>query len=436
MAAAARRAGVPLVICALPSNLMMPPSGQLPLEKPGFAAALTAFEKKDYAGALAGFIRTAPSEAFSAYYAGRALYAMGRNAEAARYLAQAEDLSPSQERAGPARNAMLRRAASEHGACAAGLDGAFFKAAGGVTGFGQFDDGVHWRPAYNALAWNTIFSAAAGCGIPAAAAYRPAAQAGQPGFEPAKMISYAASWLDTEGMNARSVAELEYVLARAPAALAAAAASPAGLGSAFERNAWSAGTAARLDEVYPYFAAAAGEAYRRAGLNARALELAQRALAARPGEPAFLLLKGQALYGLGRRAEAGDAFYATVKRGNMHAAEAVAAALGLKHMEPCSRRPSLSLVPAAKKLSDEAAELFASGDIEGAESKLGQALAIEPENPEALSTLCAARVKLREPEAAAACLKAAAAAENCSDPGPERRAMAAAAKAALKDLKD
>jgi tetratricopeptide (TPR) repeat protein len=429
MAAAARRAGVPLVICALPSNLMMPPSGTLPLETPGFAAGLTAFDRKDYGGALSVLGKTAGSDPFAAYYSGRALYALGRRKEAAAYLSLAEDLAPSQERAGPARNTMLARVARGEGACLADLDGAFRKEAGGVTGFAQFDDGVHWRPAYNALVWKTIFSAAAGCGIPAASAYRGALpEQEDAGGAAGKSVSYAASWLDVGGQSERSAAELEYLLRRDPAALARAAASETGLASMVEKNFWSEDTVYRLKEVYPLFAGAAAEAYRRAGQYGKALALCEKALSAVPGDAAFLLLKGRILYSMGRPADAAAAFYSPVSRGNSHAAEAVAKALGMAHLLPCSRQPGLSRVPEAKKLSDEGVGRFSSGDIKGAEALLALALALEPENPEALSTLCAAKSRLGEAAAAGTCLKAAeAAAGSCSGPGPERRRLAAGA---------
>jgi tetratricopeptide (TPR) repeat protein len=427
MAGAARRAGVPLVICTLPSNLLMPPAGQLPLYKPGFAAGVAAFERKAYGQAADIFLKQAPADPFAAYYAGRALYAAGRREEAARYLALAEDLSLTQERAGPARNAMLARVARKEGACLADFDAAFRKAAGGVTGFDQFDDGVHWRPAYNGLAWSTILTAASACGFGRAAAVAKAVPGEEAGRLAGKAVSYAASWLATEGPNERSVAELEYLLARDPAALGRASGSARGLASLFEENVWSAERASGLDKVYPLFAAAAAEAYRRAGRYSQALPLCEKALAALPGDARLLLLKGRILYGLGRPAEAAAAFYAPAAAGNSRAAEAVAEALGLKPIQPCSRRPALSRVPGAKKLSDEAAALFSSGDLRGAEARLAAALALEPDNPEALSTLCAARVKLGEAGAASACLAAAAAAEGCSGPGPGRQAMAAAA---------
>jgi len=292
---------------------------------------------------------------------------------------------------------MLARVARREGACLADLDGAFRKAAGGVTGFAQFDDGVHWRPGYNTLAWETIFSAAAGCGIPAAAAYHGAlAEREDSGGMRNKSVSYAVSWLDAEGQSERSAAELEALLRRDPAALARAAGSEKGLAGQFESNFWSGDTSARLGELYPLFAASAAEAYRRAGLYPRALALCEKALGARPGEAAFLFLKGRILYAMGRPGAAAAAFYAPVTHGNGRAAESMAAALGLKHLVPCSRQPAFSLAPGAKKLSDEGASFFSSGNFRESEARLGKALSLEPGNLEALSTLCAAKSRLGE----------------------------------------
>ncbi len=431
MVRAARKAGVPVVLATLPANLMMPPAGRPPLDNPAFASALADLEAGAFRRAAGRFssLAAGPSaDPFSAYYAGLAFYQSGDKARAAAMLARAADLAPSQERAGPARNAMIARVAAEEGACLADLDAAFRKASpDGIPGFAQFTDGVHWTAAYGGLAWNAIFSAAAGCGIPAAATYRGLPAAGGAASAEdgaAKRVSYAASWLEGTRISERSVAELGYVLREAPAALAAAASSPKGLSSVFIRNDWSGATAARLDEIYPGFAANAAEAYRRAGRFRDGLALCDKALAALPGDKELLLLRARLLYGAGRRGEAlaAMASLSSSAKGWPEGLAAAAEVMNFRVGRNCAGRRS----PAeAKRLSDEGVGRLAAGDRAGALALLRRAAAAEPPSAEALMTLCSVSAGA---EAAGYCsLAGEAAMDPCTGGGPERDQLAAEA---------
>lgn len=431
MVRAARKAGVPVLLATLPANLMMPPAGRPPLDNPVFASALADLEAGAYRRAAARFSSLAAgakADPFSAYYAGLALYRAGDKPAAAVMLARAADLAPSQERAGPARNAMIARVAAGEGACLADIDAAFRKASpDGIPGFAQFTDGVHWTSAYGGLAWDAIFSAAARCGIPAAASYRGlSAASGAASAEDgaAKRVSYAASWLEGTRISERSVAELGYVLREAPAVLTAAASSPKGLSSVFIRNDWSVPTAGRLDELYPGFAANAAEAFRRAGRFSEGLSLCDKALAAMPGDKELLLLKARLLYGAGRREEALAAMagLSSAANGWPEGLAAAAEAMNFRVGRNCAGRRSSAAV---KRLSDEAVGRLAAGDRAGALPLLRRAAEAEPPSAEALMTLCSVS---SGPEAAGYCARAGEAAmDPCSGGGPERDQLAAEA---------
>lgn len=282
MAAAARRKKTPLVICALPANLLMPPNGELPLKNSVFAQGFAAFEKKDYSSALKYFLLFAeesPSDQFAQYYSGLSLRAAGRNEDALKYLRTALDLSGG---AGPARNEMLRRVATEEGACFADLE-RVFKAASpyGIPGFDQFTDGMHWRSFHESMVWDAIFSAAGSCGINAAQAYRGTAPMQSKNAEwdaPEKRISYAVSWLDDSIINERVVAELSYLLKKNPAVLKKAVSSAQGLAELVKNDFRSAGLSGHAETRYPAFLTHAAEAYRRSGRVGQALKLMEKAM--------------------------------------------------------------------------------------------------------------------------------------------------------------
>ncbi len=408
MAAAAAEAHVPLAICSLPGNMLMPPGGEPPLSDPDYAYGLVSFEKGSYGEAAASF-RELPKDPAALYFAGRSLYASGDKAGAAPLLSSAEDLSPSHERAGPARNAMLRRAAAAGGACFADLDLAFRNASpGGITDFGMFDDEVHWKPSYNKFAWDVIFSAAKGCGIKAAGAYSGFSTASQENAA-AKRLSYALSWLDGKTLNERAGAELESLIREDNPTLEKAMVSKAGLQGLVIHNFWNPGPLEITADRFADFLAHAALAYLRAGNPARALELADRALAARSGNATARLLRARILFRLGRGKEAaavlssfpGDETYGP-------AAAALAAAMDLDAGDYCYGASFYKAGSKTKKLCDSGMEKLGAGDLAGAERLLRDALAEDKNNTEALITLCVVKKKQGDGRAAAGlCARAA-----------------------------
>jgi Tfp pilus assembly protein PilF len=428
MAAAAAEARVPLVICSLPGNMLMPPAGEPPLSDPDYAYGLVSFDKGSYAGAAASF-RALPRNPAAAYYAGRALYATGDKAGAAPLLASAEDLSPAHERAGPARNAMLKRAAAADGACFADLDLAFRNASpAGITDFGMFDDGVHWKPAYNKFAWNAIFSAAAGCGLRSARAYAGLQAALTAESTAAKRISYALSWLDGKSLNETAAAELEALAREDGRALAEAVSSRQALQNSLIHNFWNPGPEEITEAAFSDFLAHAALAYLRAGSPARALELADRSLASQPGNAPARLLRARILFRLGRGKEAA-AVLASFTGDNAYgpAAAALAAAMDLDAGGYCYGASFYPAGSGTKKLCDAGIEKLGAGDLGGAERLLRGALDADKNNAEALITLCAVKRKQGDERAAVNfCVRAARAAlARCAD-GRSRRLAAEA----------
>jgi tetratricopeptide (TPR) repeat protein len=421
MASAAAKKSVPLVLCSLPGNMLMPPQSPPPVRNTDYAAGLLSFETGAYAEAAASF-SLLPGDPLAVYYRGRSLYAAGEPEKAAPLLDQAADLAPAQERAGPARNAMLRRAAAAGGACLADLDLAFRNASpSGITGFGMFDDGVHWKPSYNKLAWDAIFSAAAGCGVKAAGAYRglAAVPAGRPEeTTAAKRISYALSWMDGKTLNERAAAELESLLTGDARALEQAVSSRQALRKFYIRNFWSSGPEEISEAVFADFLAHAALAYLRAGRPAAALKLAERSLRSRPWSGPARLLRARLFFRLGRVKEASAAL--TSLAGNQEygpAAAALAAVLGLDAGDYCYGTSFLVPGSATKKLSDSGIARLRAGDAAGAGKLLKEAVEADGTNTEALISLCSLKRRQGDPAGAVNfCVRAAGAAmARCSD---------------------
>lgn len=436
MAAAARRRKVPLVICSLPANELMPPYGSLPLDSAALYRGQEALRSGDHGRALAEFSAWAAAGApahFAEYLKGLAKRAAGRGAGAARHLSQAVSLSPAQERTSRERNAMLRRVAAEEGACFADLDALFRAGApSGIPGFELFSDGIHWRPAGNNKVWDAVFSAAAACGIKAAGAYRGSAPGRQDTAAdslPQARLSYAVSWLPAEGLHERTVFQLGKLAEESPALLERAAVSPAGLRAEFITNFWSAGTAGSLESRYPAFLLHLSEAYRRAGRVRQALAAADKAAAAGLAAPELNLIKARILHALGRRAEASAQLFALAGgRKEAQAAAALGAALGLPAPVPCFE-PGPGGPGKSRRLSDRGARHMAAGRNEEAEKDFLAAAAADPGNAGALLSLCMLERRRGRPEAALErCAAAAAAALGaCGRPSPAQLEQAAGA---------
>lgn len=419
MASRARRAGAPLVICSLPANALMPPEAAVPADSAEFYRGEAALLRGDSAGARAAFaewLAGAPADPLRHYYSGLAAAAAGDNRAAAELLARAASLAPGQERASRERNAMLARVAREEGACFADLEGAFTAAApGGITGFGQFTDGVHWRPAWNAAAWKTILEAAARCGLKTPA-YRPAGAPAKEAAElPLKRLSYAAAWLDGGGLRERPLAMLMQAWREAPAAAARAAGSPEGLDEIFIRNFWSAGRADAIRERYPAFVLHAAEACRRLGLAKEALALADKAATLGVKDAALQLLRAKLLAAAGRQQEASAALF-SLSGPQAPTAAALGSALGLKAPRPCLGAGGAATA-ASKSLSEEGLRQLNSGRFADAERSFAAAAKADPGNTGALTTLCMLHKRAgRLREAAASCARAAEAEQGACGP--------------------
>ncbi len=408
MAAAAKKAGVPAVFCTLPANLRdMPPGSRPPLHDRGFAEGFRLFHSGDYAAARRKFGPLAAKDAFAAFYAAKADEKLGKTKEAAAGYEAALDLDPSLLRGGSERNAMIRRVAGENGACVAGLDRLFAGLArGGMPGFDEFTDGVHWRPAYNAAVWREIFRSAAACGLKGfegLAVRNGDWKTETPREDARKRLSYLVSWLAGPELNEQSLAQLDHLSKVAPELLKSAARSPEALGALFIANFWSQGTAERLRALYPAFLAHLAEAARRRREPVEALALCGRALDADPGNPEYRLIRAQALADLGRKAEAAGEFGAAAASQNCkERAAAMAAAYGIelnKRQAAVSYAgpPGPRLVNAASKtLSDEAGGRMEAGDYAAAEELLLKALKMDAANTEALMDLCVIKSRKKE----------------------------------------
>ncbi|MCX5792309.1 MAG: hypothetical protein NTY45_08880 [Elusimicrobia bacterium] len=337
MAAAAKKAGVPIVFCTLPANLKDMPSRRAALlDNELFAAGYTAFYQKKYAAAAEKFklgLAELPYEYAFNFYMGRTLEKLGRTAEAGAYFRKAVDFDPDMSRASADRNALIRRVAGANGACVADLEKTFYRSSpGGLPGFDEFTDGMHWRPPFNKMVWEEIFRSAAACGIKGLEKFKAADNRGwkeTPREDALKRLSYSVTWLNEEDgtFNEGSLAELAYIRQKLPGLLEEASVSPDALDKLILRNFWSLGQAMRLKELFPLFLAHLAEVERRAGNYGPALALCERALALQPGSEYFKLERAQVLAGLGRKSEAEKEFQASGRR---REARALGLAYGLK----------------------------------------------------------------------------------------------------------
>lgn len=342
MARSAKKAGVPVVLCTLPANVLdMPPHAELPLGNDSFAAGYRLFHEKKYGPALEKFraaLARSPRDGFFNFYAGKALAALGRWGEARERLVSALENDPAPGRAVAARNTMIREVAAAEGACVADLDALFArKAAGRLPGFADFTDGVHWRPAHNQAVWEEIFRAAAACGAGGFEGYREAgvpdpADAEETARQDArKRLSYALTWLRPGGFSQPSLAELAYIEDRFPGLIGEASASPEALEGLMERNFWTIGAPMDLKGLFPLALGHFAETKRRAGKAEKALELIDRALETDKWDPLLRLERAQILAGLGRGQEAQQEFSRLIRARGARGreAEALSRAYGL-----------------------------------------------------------------------------------------------------------
>ena len=424
MAAMAAEKKVPLVFCTLPANLELPPPGPLPLENELFARGLYLFEKKDFKAAAAAFserLAAAGTDLHARFYLARALGALGRPAEAREQYLKVVELDPAQGRASGARNAMIRRLAARSGAGLCDLEKIFSALSpGGLTGFGLFSDGAHWRQAYGPPVWREIAAAAAAKGISLKAPAAAGAPGGKiPDEELRKTFSYAVSGIDAAGahgadgntlaagvLSEPALAELAFLDRERPGLLKGLARSEADFFEFFISNAWSAGTAGRLPGLRWDFMAHLAELERRKGNYREALGLTESAIEELPDRIFYRLIKAQALHGLGLEKEAAAEFGLLYGAPALRAkALAAARARGLD-VPPwaVSDKAAGEERKASKKLSDEGVALARSGDAAGAAALLEKAVAAYPGNAEARFSLCSLAFSRKDYKAAlAAC---------------------------------
>ncbi len=409
MGAAAKKAAVPIVFCTLPAAVRdMPPRQPAPLENKFFAAGYRLFYAKKTAGALEKFklaLAAGPREPFSSFYAAKALEQLGREKEAAAYYANALNFDPAMSRAGRERNDLIRRAASVKGACVADLEKLFQGISpGGLPGFEDFTDGMHWNFPHDKEVWEEIFRSAGRCGIKGFEKFTagpPSQWAETSSGTALKRLGYAFSWLDERDFNEASLAELARIKKEQPELLEKAGSAPAQLEKLLINNLWSADRIKRLKDIYPFFLAHLAETERRAGNYAKALSLSDKALALKPGHPLLRLGRVQVVADMGGKAE--DEFMALSRERSLNGkAAALAAAYGFTNAaapapgrgassgpEPASKEN----VELSKRLSDQAVDKIFAKDFKAAEELSGKAVEKNPFNSEALMSLCYLRRK-------------------------------------------
>ncbi len=424
MAASSRKAGVPIVFCTLPAAVKdMPPRQPAPLENRTFALGYRLFYAKKHAAALEQFkaaLAADPREPFFNFYAAKSLEQLGRNKEAAVYYSNALNYDTAMSRAGRERNDLIRRAAAAEGACAADLENFFLRvSSGGLPGFREFTDGMHWNISYNKPVWEEIFRAAGRCGIKGFDKFT----SGGRGLWPEtsretalKRLGYAFSWLEGDDLNEASLAELVRIKKEQPELLKIAGASPEQLKGLLLNNFWSAEKISHLEKFFPFFLAHLAETERRTGDYPRALALCRKALALKPGDPLLKFERAQVVGDMGGQAE--DGFFALAEEPSLkNKAAAVAAAYGVIYAAepvPHSGAAAAKAAPVSKEnarlskdLSDQAVEKIFANDLKAAEELSLNALKKNPFNAGALMSLCSLRQKDgRIPQALEACREA------------------------------
>ena len=435
MAASAKKAGVPIVFCTLPAAVKdMPPRQPAPLESREFAQGYRLFYANRPAEALQKFklgLAADPIEPFFNFYAAKALEKLGREKEAAVYFSNALNFDSGMSRSGWERNTVIRRAAAAKGACVADLEKLFQNMApGGLPGFAQFTDGMHWNVTHNKAVWEEIFRAAGRCGIKGFEKFTAGDQKDwteTPAGTALKRLGYAFSWVDEKNLSEAGLAELARIRTERPELLKNSGASREQLEKLLINNVWSAEQIKRLKDLYPFFLAHLAETERRAGNYPGALSLADKALALKPGHPLLRLVRVQALADTGGKAEA-EFLALTEERSLGGKAAALAAAYGFVSAAGPAPGPAAGAGKAAaaggqdsefaskenskasKKLTDQAVDKIFAGDYKAAELLSEKALAKNPLNPEALMNLCVLRQKDgRALKALEACKKAASA---------------------------
>lgn len=447
MARSAGLAGVPVVFCTLPVNVKdLPFIEPLPLENKFLALGTRLFYQKKYERALAALksgLAAAPGDSFLSLYLARTLVKLGKNEEAKPLFLNSADHYGSYPRADRERNAVIRAAAGAERACVADLEKLFYRISpGGLPGFTEFADDVHWNRPYNKAVWEEIFRSAESCGIRGFSGYKPGsalARAESPAKNARKRLSYAFSWLQEDALNEGVLAQLAWLKKEAPEILKRTSASPEALGDELLSNQWSAEKILRAASFFPFYLAHLAENERRAGNCGAAMALIERSLAMKPGNPYLRLERAQVLADSGRGESARKEFF---ELGDGSAVSRRAESLGLSYgVLPAASRLGVPRAPGAPenpvrnapdtlrsargllrrlyapalsmktwfarrvrengarrsgRLSDAAVSKMRGGDMAAAEAMLLEAVRLEPSAPEALMNLCTLYLKKDE----------------------------------------
>lgn len=321
IASAARARNVPLTLCTLSVNERdWPPSGELPLDAPSFFAAWRAWDagQADKAAALFDkFVSERPSDPMGRYWLARALEKTGHAREAAAEYGKAVDLDwPARCTRG--RNELIRRIAREEKSTLADLDAwARGRSKNGVSGAELFDDGVHWKPAFDAPVAAII------AGTPA----RPAAplRGGDPSLRAISDALQASLEYDPPILSEQVLAEFRSARADDAAALARRLSDSPAVEAELAADAWTAFHAGRVAAHWTSVRLHAAEARWRDGDRRGALADFRAAAASDPGSALARLLTAKAELGLGMKKQA-EADLSAIPEGSR---ESVLAALYL-----------------------------------------------------------------------------------------------------------
>jgi len=423
MVMAARRAGVAVVLCALPRRLDNAPTGPLP---PGFwrPEFLRARNPQGAAGraAAAAFWRRSlarqPDQDLGHYFLARVLQEEGDRRGARREYAAAKSC-----RARWDTNPIVRETASELGSPLADLEAAFDGLPYALDGGAIYRDSTHWYRYLDPLV---------SCAIAQALLRRPeAVRARLDGAWLARRgAALAAPGIDAAETEADYVQQLSWTLWRSagdaprlseqalmgfddlrridPAAFAALPWLKAPCREAVNSNLWTKSEAGNFERRWSFGLAHAGEVYRRAGQPRLAVELFEAALHGAPEMRFWKLYEALALGQLGRRAQAARALE-SISGPEQDFAEVrgVGEFLGLRPAPHpgAALKPGPPGVPLRNiRLVKQAARLEAAGRRQAALSLLRPVLGQDPPDQAVLLTALRIAVAARQRATAELCL--------------------------------
>jgi len=420
MARAAKQAGVPIVFCTLPGNVrdwLLSETPWLSNDAAHVQVTNFFFAKKyhDALKMIGAELVNKPQDVFLTLYMAKTLEKLGRTGEAKSLFLRTHDQVESNMDgvAGRERNELIRRVAKSEGACVADLEKFFYGISpGGLPGFSEFMDSMHWRQLYNKPVWNEIIRSAGACGIKGFEGIKlttPKESGESPREEALKRLSYAFSWLDKKNRSEAALSELTYIKQTVPSVLSEASLSPEKLSGLLLNNFWSAEGQRRIKESFPFFLSHLAETERRLGNYSAARLLCDRALAIAPGDDSLWLERAQILASSGKLNEA-DRIFQKLQAGSSVGAQADSLRRAYDIPIPADKKHQASAnnVKKSRVLSNSAVEKMRISDYTAAKKLLVKALDFDPLNPEALIDLCVILAKEdKTEEALKACLGAA-----------------------------